>query len=1193
MKRGRRGGGDRKKNRRLTACNELNQHILSISHGQGGGWDAPLEQIPASFVNDAQYWRAFRPHVLREAEASIRNELDRPSGGGSLGVDLAVVDEDGEAFDPTERSDSGSKSRRLARRCGRVRRHSVMVNVRPTQRHTNQQEWAKMTFGMSRVFALTARRGYKVGDWHVVCMRVNTWQKGARNELAKGSADSNGGMILEGKVVDADLERLAAEGRGAGAGGYFLREIGDVTTFLRMTMALHEMPNVPFIQQILGARASQHIKFDSDDDDDDDDDDDGGGGGDDDDGNGAGSGGDTNGTRVNDGDVNEDSGSDEGNDDDGNTERGGDEGAGGGTKKLTAMDIINAWQEEEDENEEGVEDDEDAKKDVEMEAAMEATKRDLADMRAGKGGKEVETVQEQEKEDEENGEETEEDEEEDDECKGVDEQQQAVGPDDVESDGELHEHDDASPDSTRDCTRDSSSSEALPGSSLNESQRSAIDHFLTAEGKLQLLQGPPGTGKTATIVQLLGMLATTTLTGSSDDYDRARTLVSAPSNKAVSGILEKFLRTDAGAAAKVAVIGVEDKLFSTPRSHQPVFPDRGGGRGGGQGGGDAAGRRGNDASRAAASTTTATNTTYTTSRDRFVHDMPHRMLDRVQRALRGLREQNGLPRPAAAAHAVVDFVAGVDGAAGSGSVGSIGSAGGAGGAGEGSCTSSGASSATGAATEPRVPSRLSADLVASLELAIKLATGKAANYDEGTDADGGSTVACGGLGDGEDNETASAAAAAEVHVRGPQLTKASAAAALDACRAVMVVYREGAPYYFKTYIRPLWRGLKGVLVCGAKGEPSGGLKSARNAAEGLCEGLVEACHDQNVRAIVAEQLNEAQFVFSTLAVCGRQEMRMMKKVEVLVVDEASQAVEAEILVGLLSRPDKCLLVGDPNQLSGTVVSQSARRAGFERSMMWRLMFEAGHPYDMLNTQYRMHPAISQFPNAQFYDSKLRDGVRAKDRTITVPVPSRFATFAPSSGAGAAAATLLLQPFSFFDVEGREERQGGGSLRNILEGKVVAAALVGLRKQCGVDVARRAVVITFYAAQKRSIQLELARTSMGDVQVHTVDSFQGSEADIVLLSFVRTSRESVGFLKDFRRLNVALTRAKCVCIGVGCAAALLNDRARRGKVNGKPAEHGHLGKLVEQAEKRGLLVRESTHPQFKRLVDEAKRGGTRG
>ena len=566
------------------------------------------------------------------------------------------------------------------------------------------------------------------------------------------------------------------------------------------------------------------------------------------------------------------------------------------------------------------------------------------------------------------------------------------------------------------------------------------------------------------------------------------------------------------------------------------------------------------------------------------------MLDRVQRALRGLREQNGISRSAAAAPAVVEFVAGVDGAAGSGSAGSVDSAGG---ADEGSCTSSGVSSATGAALEPRVPSRLSAALVASLELAIKLATGKASTYDEGTDADGGSTVACGGLGDGENDETASAAAAAEVHGRGPQLTKASATAALDACRAVMVVYREGAPYYFKTYIRPLWRGLKGVLVRGAKGEPSGGLKSARNAAEALCEGLVEACHDRNVQAIVAEQLNEAQFVFSTLAVCGRQEMRMMKKVDVLVVDEASQAVETEILVGLLSRPDKCLLVGDPNQLSGTVVSQSARRAGFERSMMWRLMFEAGHPYDMLNTQYRMHPAISQFPNAQFYDSKLRDGVRAKDRTITVPVPSRFATFAQSSGAGVAAATLLLQPFSFFDVEGREERQGGGSLRNILEGKVVAAALVGLRKQCGIDVARRAVVITFYAAQKRSIQLELARTSMGDVRVHTVDSFQGSEADIVLLSFVRTSRESVGFLKDFRRLNVALTRAKCVCIGVGCAAALLNDRARRGKVSGKPAEHGHLGKLVEQAEKRGLLVRESTHPRFKLLVDEAKRGGMRG
>lgn len=107
-----------------------------------------------------------------------------------------------------------------------------------------------------------------------------------------------------------------------------------------------------------------------------------------------------------------------------------------------------------------------------------------------------------------------------------------------------------------------------------------------------------------------------------------------------------------------------------------------------------------------------------------------------------------------------------------------------------------------------------------------------------------------------------------------------------------------------------------------------------------------------------------------------------------------------------------------------------------------------------------------------------------------------------------------------------------------------------------------VIITFYAAQVRYIQTELKRYSRSraaNVRVMTVDSFQGSEADIVLISFVRSNAgHRVGFLKDFQRLNVALTRAKHLLLlfgsyrtlencGMSALESLLADAKKRGRL----------------------------------------------
>ena len=125
---------------------------------------------------------------------------------------------------------------------------------------------------------------------------------------------------------------------------------------------------------------------------------------------------------------------------------------------------------------------------------------------------------------------------------------------------------------------------------------------------------------------------------------------------------------------------------------------------------------------------------------------------------------------------------------------------------------------------------------------------------------------------------------------------------------------------------------------------------------------------------------------------------------------------------------------------------------------------------------------------------------------------------------------------------------------------------------GLLLRNQVCVITFYAGQVACINtaIKSSNTIKNDgLRVMTVDSFQGSECDVVILSFVRNnSRGSVGFVKDYQRLNVALTRARHLLICVGCAATLL-----AGKSNNS-TEQNHLSNIIIDAKSRGRFFVES-------------------
>ena len=304
----------------------------------------------------------------------------------------------------------------------------------------------------------------------------------------------------------------------------------------------------------------------------------------------------------------------------------------------------------------------------------------------------------------------------------------------------------------------------------------------------------------------------------------------------------------------------------------------------------------------------------------------------------------------------------------------------------------------------------------------------------------------------------------------------------------------------------------------------------------------------------SEAISRSSLVFCTLVTSGQAAMSALGTPDALVVDEAAQCLEAELVVAFARRPRRCLLVGDPAQLPATMASDVARGAGHDRSLMSRLMNQseshAGNWYTLLDTQYRMHPAISEFPSRRFYQGKVRDAFCVK--AMTLPTPD-----------GANCGDWIRGPFVFVDVaSGAEERGGGGgdgvaSISNEKEAELAAALAVLLPTIVmgtpALSGAPTSSIITFYSEQVKQIQCQLSNrnrfnslvnralesaapsTSPG---VHTVDSFQGSEADVVVVSAVRANANgNVGFLADKRRLNVALTRAKRLCVFLGCAKTL--------------------------------------------------------
>ena len=267
---------------------------------------------------------------------------------------------------------------------------------------------------------------------------------------------------------------------------------------------------------------------------------------------------------------------------------------------------------------------------------------------------------------------------------------------------------------------------------------------------------------------------------------------------------------------------------------------------------------------------------------------------------------------------------------------------------------------------------------------------------------------------------------------------------------------------------------------------------------------------KNKAAIETQLLNKSLIIFATLNIVGRNLFKKIQSINSLIIDEAGQSVEAETLIPFAMKPKKFLLIGDTKQLPATVLSKRAIELNFSRSLMLRLLEECEQPYEMLTEQYRMIPEISRWPSSQYYEGRLVDSESVKNVSKYI-LP-------------------FLGSYVFINIKGQETFEQC-SYQNYQEAVFLETIFKFLNSSFTLDSNAQIGVITFYRAQ-------VALLKSKGIKAQTVDGFQGDEKDFIIISFVRANQKgSIGFVKDFRRLNVALTRAKYSLIMLGNAQTL--------------------------------------------------------
>jgi ATP-dependent RNA/DNA helicase IGHMBP2 len=299
----------------------------------------------------------------------------------------------------------------------------------------------------------------------------------------------------------------------------------------------------------------------------------------------------------------------------------------------------------------------------------------------------------------------------------------------------------------------------------------------------------------------------------------------------------------------------------------------------------------------------------------------------------------------------------------------------------------------------------------------------------------------------------------------------------------------------------------------------------RQARQSFREEARELLSDaREMESGIAQEIVDAAEVVCVTNTGINSDLLGARRFDLAIIDEACQCSEPSCWIPLL-RANRIVLAGDHCQLPPTVISQEAAKEGLSVSMQERLVDLYGtNVCKPLLVQYRMHEEIMRFSAAQFYDDKLQaDASVAGHLLCDLP--------------GVSDDELTTNAVRFIDTSGssfEEEREtAGSSLANPEEATLAikkALDLIAL----GV-LAEDIAIITPYTAQVRALR---ERIDNDAVEIGSIDGFQGREKEAVILSLVRSNQDhEIGFLRDTRRMNVALTRARRKLIVIGDSATI--------------------------------------------------------
>ena len=324
---------------------------------------------------------------------------------------------------------------------------------------------------------------------------------------------------------------------------------------------------------------------------------------------------------------------------------------------------------------------------------------------------------------------------------------------------------------------------------------------------------------------------------------------------------------------------------------------------------------------------------------------------------------------------------------------------------------------------------------------------------------------------------------------------------------------------------------------GGRGISSEKMKSMANWIEINQE--IDEAHDEIKRIenrMIKEIVDSSDVILATNSSAALESISHVK-FDVAIIDEASQATIPSILIPI-AKAHRFILAGDHKQLPPTIISERAHE--LEKTLFEELIRIYPFKSQLLNVQYRMNSLLMKFPNREFYNNGLKSDSSVDDITINDILTSQHEEKA-----------LLFIDTSEVEDNLEMHLKDSKSIINNLEADIsVSIAQDYLNAGAGEDDIG---IISPYADQVKLIQEKTP------VEVKTVDGFQGREKEIIIISTVRSNPHgNIGFLKDLRRLNVAITRAKRKLIIIGNADTLITNPT--------------YARLIEFVESENLLVK---------------------